>query len=318
MVSKKPLIVVTGKSGQIGYELERILSLLGNVLPVDLADVDLSQPDKITSFMREHKPDIVVNSAAYTSVDTAEEKEAFAMQVNGIAPGVIAEELKKTGGLMVHFSTDFAYDGEKKAPYHENDPVNPLSVYARSKIAGDNAIIDSGVKHLIFRTSWIYGARGKNFLLTMLSMCKERAELHIVNDQLGAPTWARALAEGVGLILSQKQAFDPSYSGLYHMTCAGKVTWYEFAVQISKYYEFKTKRRVAIYPVSTGQYPMKALRPKYSVLDNHKLNAAFGVVMPDWMISFKQVMQDMGYEEPASYSIYPRRFAEKTMEPAKK
>ena len=304
---KRPLIVVTGCNGQIGYEITRIMTLLGDVMPVDMDELDLSRSEKVVSFMREHKPDIVINTAGYTSVDTAESNENAAMQVNAVVPGIIAEELKKTGGLIVHFSTDFAYDGTKTAPYHENDRVNPLSVYAKTKLAGDAAIIESGAKHLIFRTSWIYGARGRNFLLTMLSLCKNREELSVVNDQLGAPTWCRAVAEGVGLVLSRKEAFDPAYSGLYHMTCAGKVTWYEFAVKIAKFYEYKTKNRITVYPVSTGEYPMKAKRPKYSVLDNSKLNSAFGIVMPDWTVCFKQVMQDMGYEEPKSLSVFKRQ-----------
>jgi dTDP-4-dehydrorhamnose reductase len=297
--------MVTGANGQLGYELVRELSLLGNVLPVDIEELDMTQPDKIVKFMRDYKPNIVVNSAGYTAVDTAEDKSDFAMQVNGIAPGIIATELKKSGGLMVHFSTDFAYDGNKTTPYNENDLVNPISIYAKSKVAGDNAILESGVKHLIFRTSWIYGARGRNFLLTMLNMCKERTELSVVNDQFSAPTWSRALASGVGLVLGQKQAYEPSASGIYHITGGGQASWYEFAVQIAKYYEFKTDHRVAIFPVSTGEYPMKATRPKYSVLDNSKLNNTFGVIMPEWKLSFNHVMQDMGYNNPAK-GIFPK------------
>lgn len=306
MRRQKPVIMITGKRGQIGYELERILSLLGHVDAVDFKELDLQNIDKAVAYTRNLRPDIVVNTAAYTAVDTAESNEEIARTVNAEVPGIIAEEVKKTGGLMVHFSTDFAYDGEKSAPYHEEDSVNPLSVYARTKLAGDEAIKNSGVKHLIFRTSWVYGARGKNFLLTMLNLCRDGKDLRVVNDQIGAPTWCRALAEGVGLILSQREAFDPAYSGLYHMTCAGQVTWYEFAVQIAKFYEFKTKKRVAVFPVSTGQYPMKAQRPKYVVLDNSKLNNAFGVVMPEWTVSFTQVMQDMGYEKPTGYSVFQK------------
>ena len=305
-MQNKPLIVVTGRKGQIGYELERVMSLLGNVIAIDMDVVDYTGPDMIVSFMREHKPDIVINTAAYTSVDKAEEDDSLAMKINGEAPGVIAGELKKTGGLMVHFSTDYAYDGKKLAPYHEEDSTNPLSVYAMTKLAGDKAVIDSGAKHLILRTSWIYGARGKNFLLTMLGLCQAGKELRVVNDQLGAPTWCRAVAEGVGLILSQKAAYDAAYSGIYHMTCAGKVTWYEFAVKIAKYYEYKTKKRVSVFPVSTGEYPMKAKRPKYGVLDNRKLNSCFGVILPEWEVCFKQVMEDLGYNEPAGRSVFKK------------
>jgi dTDP-4-dehydrorhamnose reductase len=294
----KTKILLTGKYGQIGYELMRVLPLLGDVTAIDKEEVDMASPDSILAVMRDIKPDLVVNTAGYTSVDRAESEEDIAMRINGTAPGVIAEELKKNGGLMVHFSTDFAYDGAKFAPYHENDPLNPLSVYGKSKIVGDNAIIASGVKHLIFRTGWVYGARGRNFLLTMLDMCKNASEMSISNDQRGAPTWCRSLAEGVGLVLSQKEAYDPANSGFYNMSCGGSCTWYEFAVSISKYYESKEGKRITIYPVSTGEYPMKAQRPRYSVLDNHKLNSAFGVIMPDWKSSFRLVMQDMGFSEP--------------------
>lgn len=303
-MESKPKILITGKNGQIGYELVRVMSLLGDVV---CPEIDLSKPEQIVSSMREYQPKIVLNSAGYTAVDTAEEKEEYAMKVNADAPGIFSEELKKYGGLMVHFSTDFAYDGTKKAPYHENDDVNPLSIYAKSKVQGDNNIINSGVKHLIFRTSWIYGSRGRNFLLTMLNLCKNLVEVQVVNDQLGAPTWARSLAEGVGLILSQSKAFDPAYSGLYHMSCEGKVTWYEFAVHISKFYEKKFGKRVTVFPESTGNNPMKAARPKYSVLDNSKLNSAFGVVMPNWLTCFRQVMEDMDYPEPDSYKIFSEK-----------
>jgi dTDP-4-dehydrorhamnose reductase len=276
----------------------RVLPLLGSVIGIDKEEVDMTNPNSILNVMREVKPDLVVNTAGYTSVDRAESEEATANRINGIAPGIIAEELKKNGGLMVHFSTDFAYDGIKAAPYHETDILNPLSVYGKSKIMGDNAITASGVKHLIFRTSWVYGARGKNFLLTMLDMCKSTSEMSILNDQIGAPTWCRFLAEGVGLVLSQKEVYDPAFSGYYNMSCGGSCTWYEFAVAIAKYYEANHEKRITIYPVSTGEYPMKALRPKYSVLDNHKLNSTFGVIMPDWNSSFKLLMQDMGFKEP--------------------
>ena len=298
-------ILLTGAKGQTGYELARVLPLLGTVTAVDIEELDLAKPERITEFMRSLKPDIVVNSAAFTLVDTAEENVAKAGQVNSIAPGIIAEELKKTKGLMVHFSTDYAYDGEKKTPYNEEDELNPLSVYAKSKIAGDIAIIDSGVKHIIFRTSWLYGGRGKNFLTNMLSICEKQNELTIVNDQIGAPTWTRLLAQAVGLVLSRKEAYDPLLSGLYHISSAGWTTWYEFAVEIAKYYEHKTRRRIAVFPASTGEYPMKAKRPKYSILSNTKLNTTFDVFMPEWQYAFKLVMEDLGYPASCSSRKYP-------------
>jgi dTDP-4-dehydrorhamnose reductase len=301
----KAKILLIGKKGQIGYELMRVLPLLGSVVGIDKEEVDMASPDSIIRIMREIKPNVVVNTAGYTSVDRAESEENLANRINGAAPGVIAEELKKSDGLMVHFSTDFAYDGAKGKPYNEKDPLNPLSVYGKSKIAGDNAIIASGVKHLIFRTSWVYGSRGRNFLLTMLDMCKNTSEISILNDQQGAPTWCRFLAEGVGLALSQKKAYDPAFSGFYNMSCGGSCTWYEFALAIAKYYEANYSKRIKIYPVSTGEYPMKALRPKYSVLDNHKLNSVFGVIMPDWNTSFQLLMQDMGFEEPKGIGVFP-------------
>src|SRR5258708_4836808 len=231
----KLTILLTGKTGQLGSELDRLLPKLGEVIAPDRKDLDLREPEKIRQIMRDARPQLVVNAAAYTAVDAAETDQPNALAVNTEAPRMLAVEAKKLGAMLVHFSTDYVFDGSKKAPYVETDPPNPLNAYGKTKLTGEQAIRDSGAAHLIFRTSWVYATHGRNFLLTILRLATEREELKIVGDQVGAPTCAFDLAEATmrivaGIIAGTKsQLTFPEASGTYHMTAAGQTTWYEFA-----------------------------------------------------------------------------------------
>src|SRR5712692_5528620 len=234
----KPVILLTGKNGQIGAELLRYLPQMGEVVALDREHLDLSKADDISRAIREIRPQIIVNAAAYTAVDQAEADEMMAQAVNGEAPGVMAEEAKKIGAALVHYSTDYVFDGSKKTLYDETDAANPINVYGRTKLAAEHAIRSSGVPHLIFRTAWIYATRGRNFLLTILRLATEQEELRIVSDQFGAPTCASDVAAATSKILagicenSNGGFVFPEASGTYHMSASGQTTWYDFAKTI--------------------------------------------------------------------------------------
>jgi dTDP-4-dehydrorhamnose reductase len=298
----KPRILLTGKTGQLGSELNRLLPKLGEVIAPDRTELDLREPEQIRQIVRSTNPQLVVNAAAYTAVDAAETDEANALAVNAKAPRVLAEEAKKIGAVLVHFSTDYIFDGSKNAPYVETDPPNPLNAYGRSKLAGEEAIRNSGAAHLIFRTSWVYATHGRNFLLTILRLATEREELKIVADQVGAPTCALDLAEATtkifaGMIADDKSQFAfPEAGGIYHMTAAGQTSWYEFAKAILEeagrapqdlpWLASATKGRPLIarrvVPISTEEFHSPTSRPAYSVLSNARVNQAFGIALPDW------------------------------------
>ncbi|MDO9064018.1 MAG: dTDP-4-dehydrorhamnose reductase, partial [Sulfuricella sp.] len=225
-------ILLIGKNGQVGWELQRTLATLGDVVAIDRQGMDLANPDSIRSAIRIIRPDLIANAAAYTAVDKAESEPELAMAINGIAPGIMAEEAKRLGAAMIHYSTDYVFDGTKTSPYTEEDAPNPLSVYGKTKFAGEQAILAVGIPHLIFRTSWVYGLRGRNFLQTILRLAKERDELKVVDDQIGAPTWSRMIAEATSQILAQ--SFLPltphpslltQYGGIYNLTAAGRTSW---------------------------------------------------------------------------------------------
>jgi len=298
----KPTILLTGKTGQLGSELDRLLPKLGEVIAPDRKDLDLREPEKIRQIMRDAKPHLIVNAAAYTAVDAAETDQANALAVNAEAPRLLAVEAKKIGAMLVHFSTDYVFDGSKKAPYVETDPPNPLNAYGKTKLAGEQAIRDSGTAHVIFRTSWVYATHGRNFLLTILRLATEREELKIVGDQVGAPTCASDLAEATtrilaGIIAGTKRQFTiPEVSGIYHMTAAGQTTWYEFANAVLEearrapqdlpWLASATKGRPLIarrvLPISTEEFRSPARRPAYSVLSNARLMQTFDVTLPEW------------------------------------
>lgn len=279
-------ILVPGKTGQTGWELRTTLAPLGTVVALDRGEMDLASPDSIRRAIRDTKPEIIVNAAAYTAVDKAESEPDLAMQVNGIAPGVMAEEAKRLGALLVHYSTDYVFDGTKMRPYVEDDPPNPLSQYGRSKLAGERAIASSGAAHLIFRTSWVYAARGHNFLRTILRLARERTELRIVDDQVGAPTSARFIAEATAQVLRQVgdgHMAIAEHAGIYNLTGTGAVSWCGFASAVLA--EAKAQLGMTppnLIPITTAEYPLPARRPPNSRLDNSKLAATFGLTPPPW------------------------------------
>jgi dTDP-4-dehydrorhamnose reductase len=293
-------ILLIGKNGQIGHELHRLLSNPAlNFIALDYPDIDLADPDSIITTLRTHQPSLVVNAAAYTAVDKAESEPDLAMAINGIAPGIIAGELKKTGGSLVHYSTDYVFDGKKNAPYTEGDRPNPLSTYGRTKLAGEAAVRSSGAPHLLIRTSWVYGSRGANFLHTVLRLAREREELRIVDDQVGAPTWSRLIAQATVDILSEAGAFDSPHvleerGGLYHLTASGETTWYGFARKILDFDPRKSEQVLQrLTPIPTHEYPTPARRPLNSRLDCTAAGKAFGTELPPWDESLPLVMREL-------------------------
>lgn len=304
-------ILLIGKTGQVGGELATFLPRVGEVVALDRQQLDLSKPDQIRGTIREVRPQIIVNAAAYTAVDQAEADQAAARAINADAPAIIAEEAKNIGAGLVHYSTDYVFDGSKNSPYDENDLANPPSVYGRTKLAGEQAIRNVGVSHLIFRTAWVYGTRGRNFLLTVLRLASQREELRIVRDQIGAPTWCREIARATTSILGRLSADGESasslsgISGTYHMTAGGATTWYGFAQAVLDeasqappdlpWLAAATNGRPLIVqrvlPITTAEYPTSARRPAYSVLSNSLLTNTFGVHLTDWRAALHNVFR---------------------------
>jgi dTDP-4-dehydrorhamnose reductase len=277
-------ILLTGVNGQVGFELARTLQGLGRVVAVDRTGLDLADLDQVRRVVREVKPSLIVNPAAYTAVDKAETDVDTAMRINAEAPGVLAEEAKRLGAALVHYSTDYVFDGTKEGAYVEDDAVNPQNVYGKSKLAGEQAVAASGCDHLIFRTSWVYGTRGKNFLLTMLRLGAERDELSVVADQIGAPTWAVTIAALTANVLAQSVHADAGWwernSGVYHLTSSGATSWAGFAEAI--FAEARLEKRPRVNPIPSTAYPTPAQRPANSRLDVSRLQKAFGLTTPDW------------------------------------
>jgi dTDP-4-dehydrorhamnose reductase len=279
---KNQKILVFGRVGQVGWELRHKLACLGEVTSVDYPEIDFSKPDTIRAAVRAAQPAIIVNAAAYTAVDKAESTPEPAWAINATGPGVIAEEAKRLGALIVHYSTDYVYDGSKQEPWVETDAPNPLNVYGQTKLAGDQAIAAVGGDYLILRTSWVYGARGGNFLLTMLRLAKERPELRIVDDQTGSPTTSECIAQATAQILAQVMAPGggglAGRSGVYHLTNSGATTWFGFAKAILSREPLSPK----LTPIASSEYPVPATRPSNSVLSCERLAETFGVRMPAW------------------------------------
>jgi dTDP-4-dehydrorhamnose reductase len=288
-----PSILLIGKIGQVGWELRRTLAPMARVTCVDFPDIDLTRGDSIRQWVRETRPNIVLNAAAYTAVDKAESEPDQAMKINGVAPGILAEEAKKRGALLVHYSTDYVFDGAKTEPYVETDAPNPLGAYGRSKLAGDEAVRAVGGAHLIFRLCWVYGARGQNFMLTMMRLARERETLRVVADQVGCPTWSRMIAETTTLALKQAVAARDfgAFTGTYHLASSGVTSWHGFARAIVNLMPAADKKCSAVEAISTPEYPTPAKRPAYSVLACDKLERAFGLRLPHWEDSLKQVLE---------------------------
>jgi dTDP-4-dehydrorhamnose reductase len=277
-------ILLTGKNGQVGWELNRSLSSLGTIFAMDRNGMDLSKPETLAPIIQKIRPDIIINAAAYTAVDKAESEPELAMIVNGVAPGVIAEEAKKVGAAMIHYSTDYIFDGKATHPYKEEDSTCPLSVYGKSKLVGEKAVVQAGIPHFILRTGWVYSLRGSNFLLTMQKLAETRKQIRVVGDQTGAPTWARSIAEVTARILvesrSTKIPFLFPYSGVFHMSCGGETSWFGFAEKIFELSELSGCTQVVYIP--TIEYTTPAERPRYSLLSNEKLKQVFHHKMPQW------------------------------------
>ena len=301
-------VLVTGANGQVGWHLQRTLTPLGEVEALGRGDLELSDLDAVRAVIRELQPHIVVNAAAYTAVDKAESEPELARVINADAPAAMAKECAATGALLVHYSTDYVYDGSKPAPYDESDATGPLGVYGATKLAGDEAIIASGCPHVILRTTWVYDIRGKNFLRTVLRLAREKDELRMVGDQFGAPTWARSIAEATASLLAvalERRKAGREWPGeLFHLTAAGETSWAGFAQAILEDYdaildwpaetsEFGGELRARrVVEITTAQYKTAARRPRNSVLSNARIQAAFGITMPDWRDQLRLALQD--------------------------
>ncbi|MGD0629701.1 MAG: dTDP-4-dehydrorhamnose reductase [Terracidiphilus sp.] len=291
---KNPKILIFGRVGQVGWELRHKLACLGQVSSVDFPEIDFSKPNTIREAVRAAQPTVIVNAAAYTAVDKAEATPEPAWALNATGPAVIAEEAKRLGALMIHYSTDYVYDGSKQGPWVETDKPNPLNVYGETKLAGDEAIAAAGGDYLILRTSWVYGARGSNFLLTMLRLAKERPELRVVDDQTGSPTTSECIAQATADILAQVLAPRgdgmAGRSGVYHLTNSGATTWFGFAEAFLS----KQPASPKLTPIPASEYPVPAKRPVNSVLSCEKLAETFGVQMPSWEHALELVLETLG------------------------
>lgn len=286
--STRPTIIVTGSNGQVGFELVRSLQGLGRVVALDRRGLDLTDLDQVRAIVKQIRPTLIVNAAAYTAVDRAESEPEIAHRINGLAPGVLAEEAERLGAPLIHFSTDYVFDGSKEGAYAEDDPTNPQNEYGLGKLAGERAIEGAGGTHLIFRTSWVYGGRGKNFMLTMLRLAAEKPELRIVADQYGAPTWSTTIATVTAHVVAQ--GFDAlkrgetdwwgQRSGIYHLTASGSTSWFGFAEAIFQAAGLDSKP--IVLPIAAADYPVPARRPANSRLLTDKLAAVFGLRAPDW------------------------------------
>ncbi|MDR3746149.1 MAG: dTDP-4-dehydrorhamnose reductase [Acidobacteriaceae bacterium] len=299
-------ILITGECGQVGEALRRTLAPLGEIYSPTLDVLDLTDTDSIRKIVREFHPRWIVNAAAHTAVDKAESEPDLAFAINATAPKVLAEEARSLGAGMVHYSTDYVFNGTKKTPYVESDATGPLNVYGSSKLAGEQAIAASGAAYLTFRTSWVYGATGNNFVRSMLRLAAEREHLRIVGDQYGAPTWSFELAQLTAhAIAHTEQLAAQSHcslveamlplSGLYHATGAGETTWHGFAAQtISGWQKRKPELKLAtVEAITTAEYPTAAKRPVNSLLDCSKLAATFGWHMMDWKDSLTRVLDEL-------------------------
>lgn len=290
-------ILLTGGNGQVGFELRRALAVFGEVYAPGRDVLDLGSADSIVAAVRTHRPQLILNAAAYTAVDLAESEPDLAMQINGEAPRILAEEALRLGGGLIHYSTDYVFDGLSAEAYRESDPVAPLNVYGRTKLAGETGVGQSGTAHLIFRTSWIYASRGRNFLLTILKLARQRKELAIVDDQFGAPTPARLVAEVTALALARilpGRKMDAGaladWGGIYHLSAKGRASWFEFASEILR----GVANAAVVKAIPTSAYPIPAARPQNSVLDNTKLHERLGLSLPDWKLGLELCLEELG------------------------
>jgi dTDP-4-dehydrorhamnose reductase len=291
-------ILLTGKNGQVGFELQRALAPLGQVHAVDSSDCNLADASALRSLIRELKPSLIVNPAAYTAVDKAEQEADIAQAVNAIAPGVMGEEADRLGACVVHYSTDYVFDGQKDSAYQEQDPTAPLGAYARSKLDGEQALQRATQRHLILRTSWVVGAHGNNFAKTMLRLAAERPELRVVDDQWGAPTSAALIADLTAHLVARLKADPAAFPfGLYHMTASGETHWCDYARYVIAQARAAGKvlraRPEDVHPIPSEAYPTLAKRPHNSRLDTRHFRETFGLELPHWQQGLNHILQQI-------------------------
>ena len=292
-------LLLLGRTGQVGHELETVLAPLGQVIALDRTDADLSDPESLRAVVRAHRPHAILNAAAYTAVDRAESELDLAMLINGVSPRVLAEEARDLNAFLVHYSTDYVFDGRKMDPYHEQDAPNPLSSYGRSKLAGERAVVAAGGKHLILRTCWVVGAHGINFLKTILCLAADRGTIRVVADQQGAPTSAALIAEvTTTLLTSMMQApLEDHRWGLYHVAASGTTSWHGYArYLIGRAHEIGMPLRATpegITAITSADYPTPAERPGNSRLETTRLRTTFPVQLPDWRQGVDQVLEQL-------------------------
>lgn len=292
-------ILLLGKNGQVGWELQRALAPLAEVIALDRAGIedysgDMSQPEAIHATILKIKPDVVVNASAYTAVDLAESEPELADLINHQAVKVLAEVCQKQQILLVHYSTDYVFSGQGDQPFLEADQVSPLNIYGKTKALGEQAIIDSGCAHLIFRTSWVYAAKGKNFLKTMLNLAQQREELSIINDQIGAPTSAELIADITAHAIPQVLA-NQQKAGIYHLVASGETTWFDYASFIFKQARIlgQSLQVEKVNPIATSAYPTPAARPHNSRLHNAKLQTTFELILPQWQEGVERTLAEL-------------------------
>ncbi len=296
-------ILLTGESGQLAREL--LLELAGDaeLIALGRSGMDLAQPSRIRQTVRRLRPDLIINSAAYTAVDQAEHEQAKAFAINGTAPGVLAEEADRLGAPLLHFSTDYVFDGKKAEPYTELDAPQPLSVYGASKLAGEQAIQAIGGQHLILRTSWVYSRHGRNFLLTMQRLLQERRTLEVVNDERGAPTWAGHLAQATAALVRRWLNDGRFPTGLYHLTASGETSWHGFAQAIATHLHAEGRLRATLSPIASHDYPTPANRPANSRLSCVRLERDWGVRLPNWEAGLSECLANASAIDAGALAI---------------
>jgi dTDP-4-dehydrorhamnose reductase len=290
-----PRILVPGRNGQVGWELQTALAPLGTVIGLDRGAMDLASRDSIRRAIRDAKPDVIVNAAAYNHVDRAESETDLAMQVNGIAPGIMAQEAKRLGAILIHYSTDYVFDGERDLPYVEDDPPSPVNAYGKSKLAGERAVAAVGGPHLILRTSWVYSARGSNFVLTVLRLAREKPELAMVDDQFGSPTWARALAQATAELLRKKDLIG-RHSGIYHLAAGGRASRFELAnaiISIMRDSSGLPTGWAKVKPITTREFPLPAPRPPHPIMSKDKIKRILGTEMTHWEDALRSCLVEL-------------------------
>lgn len=285
-------VLINGRNGQVSHELQRRLGAVGELIVLGRDQLDLAQPDQIRRQVQNVRPDLIINAAAHTAVDLAESEPQAAFAINAVAPGILAEEALALDIPLIHYSTDYVFDGLKADPYNEDDTPNPLGVYGKSKLAGEQAIKDVQGKHLILRTSWVYSTHGRNFLLTMQRLLQEKPELRVVADQIGAPTWAGTIANSTLALIERWRANEVANWGTYHLSAQGETSWFGFAQAIGEALRQQGKPCATLLPIPSSDYPTPAARPLNSRLDCSRLQRDWGVSQPDWQTALRECLSE--------------------------